>query len=253
MSGAQESFNTGAVNLGNHLFRWRKFFYFIPVVLLVVTGKDARYVFGEYVIEELFEFLSFIVLLSGLSIRFWASGSSGRLFVKKNKRFCVRFGTTGIFSLMRNPFFAGEILIAAGLSLLLFHAGLTALSLLLFIAAYFPIAAAREQMLLSAHPLLYGAYRKKVGWLMPQFSSWRKSKARFRWLVAIQKEGGHILTMTFLFLFLEQFREIEITGSWNSNPLWIVVAAPFVLLFFALRALDPQLRRSSDIYTVWDD
>ncbi len=253
MSNAKAGFSAGVVSLGNHLFRWRKFFYFIPVVLLVVTGEDARYFFGNYAVEEFFEFLSFVVLLSGLGIRFWASGSSGRLFVKKDKRLCVRFGTAGIFSLMRNPFFAGEILIAAGLSLLLFHAGLTALSLLLFIAAYLPIAAAREQMLLDAHPLLYGAYRKKVGWLMPQFSSWRKSKARFRWLVAIQKEGGHIVTMTFLFLFLEQFREIEISGNWNSNPLWIVLAAPFVLLFFALRALEPQLRRSSDVYTVWDD
>lgn len=252
MSNAKASFNAGVVSLGNHLFRWRKFFYFIPVLLLVVTAKDARYIFGRYVIEELFELLSFAVLALGLSLRFWASGSSSRVFVKKDKGLCVRFGTAGVFSLTRNPFFAGELLIATGLSLLLFHVGLIILSLLLFISVYLPMAVAREQMLLDAHPLLYGAYRKKVGWLMPTISSWRKSKAKFRWLVAIQKEGGHIVMMTFLFLFLEQFREIEITGNWNSNPLWIVIAAPFVVLFFALRALDPQLRGASDI-CIWDD
>ena len=76
--------------------------------------------------------------------------------------------------------------------MLLFNLGLTALSVLFFTLAYLPIAAAREKMLSTAYPVLYGAYCKKVGWFIPTFSSWRKSKVKFRWLVAFQKEGGHI-------------------------------------------------------------
>ena len=115
MNDVKASFNAGVVNMGNRLFRWRKFFYFIPVVLLVVTGKDARYLFGKYAVEEFFEFLCFSVLLLGMGVRYWASGLSRRLFVKRDKSLCVRFGTTGTFSLTRNPFFAGEILIVTGL------------------------------------------------------------------------------------------------------------------------------------------
>lgn len=134
-----------------------------------------------------------------------------------------------------------------GLSFLLFDVPLILLSLSVFLASYAPILVAREKMLFEAYPALYRAYSKKVPLWIPSFRSWRKTRSRFRWLVALQKEGNLLGAMGILFFCLEQFREFEIQGSWNSNPLWFSLVLPFFLFCLILRALDPHLRELPDV------
>jgi len=249
----EESSTPKAIAIGNRIFRWRRLYYFIPVMILFMTRKNLEYPFGNYFFDEFFEFLSFAVVLLGVGLRFWTSGSTRRFFIKKAWKFHIRFGTTGAFSLMRNPYFLGDFLIAAGLSFLLFDVPMIVLSLSLFLVLNIPILIARERMLLDAYPSLYQAYCKKVHLIIPSFQFWRKSKSRFRWLLALQKEGNLLGAMGILFFCLEQFREIEINGSWNSNPLWIFIVIPFFVLCLILRAFDPYVSELPDVPTTWDD
>lgn len=244
---------SGIADFGNRIFRWRRLFYFIPVMLLFITRKDLQYPCGKYFFDEFLEFLIFSVVLLGVGIRLWASGSSRRFFVKKAGKSHIRFETKGVYSLVRNPYFLGEFLIVAGLSFLLFDAPLIILSILFFLMSYTPILMAREKMLLDTYPVLYRAYCRKVHLMIPSFRSWRKSGSRFRWLVALQKEGNLLGAMGILFFCLEQFREIEIQGSWNPNPLWISLVIPFFLFCLVLRSLDPRLKDLPDMPGTWDD
>src|SRR5262245_58700224 len=102
------------VRLGSRLFRWRRLFYGIPIFILLVDRPNLYFPFSSHFDDEVIEFLGVAVALAGAALRFWASGSAARSVSRKSKRF--HFHSTGPYSLMRHPHFAGDLLIVAGLS-----------------------------------------------------------------------------------------------------------------------------------------
>lgn len=242
------------IKLGNCLFPFRRLFYLIPVVFLLMNRHRLYYPFGSYLADEGFEFISFFFILLGMGIRLYASGSSRRIFVRKNKQLHLRLERKGIFARVRNPHFIGDFFIVLGLSLLLLDPPLVALSLFLFVGISMPILLARENMLLSEFQNRYEDYRNSTPLFLPTFkTSQPKSRKHLRWLMALQKEGNVLGAMGILFFCMEQFREVNIQGSWNHNPLWFAVVVPFLFLCLFVRALDPYLKDLPETHGMLDD
>ena len=226
------------VQLGNRLFPFRRFFYGIPILILLVGSTRLRYPFGSHLWDEIFEMAGFVTALTGIALRFWASGSSLRGVIKKAKTARFHLRSTGIFSAVRHPHFLGDFLIAWGLSIPLVHPVLILLSLTTFGLLSFPILFAREILLLRRYPNAYQQYRAKTPLLLPSLKNWTPNKIRFRWCLALRKEANLLGVIGILFFCIEQFRDRIIEGRWDQNPLWVSLVIPFFIGFVLLSIFD---------------
>ncbi|MBN1688408.1 MAG: hypothetical protein JW893_04850 [Candidatus Omnitrophica bacterium] len=248
----KSSSRVSIIRLGNRLFRWRRWFYLLPVSLMIFYSENLKYLFKSYVYDELFEIASFGVVALGLAIRFWASGSSHRSFVKKEKEWHFHSQTQGVFSIVRNPYFVGEFFILLGLSLPLLSLRLVLLSLFLFLLLYTPIVLSRERMLEDRFKEAYEAYRRKIPLCIPSFRHWEKGRVHFRWDVALEKETNIIVIVSFFCFFIEQYKDIIIKGAWDSQPIWLILMLPAIFLLLLQSALTPALCDYSDMPEILD-
>ena len=97
------------------------------------------------------------VSLAGLVIRAWAAGH-----LAKNER----LATTGPYALMRNPLYAGTLLVAAGLVIAARRWILAAVFGGVFLFIYLPVIQLEEQHLRNLFPA-YADYTRRVPLLLP--------------------------------------------------------------------------------------
>jgi len=174
-------------------------------------------------------------------LRFWTSGSVTRAVIRKQKKIKFRFHDKGIYSVIRQPYFAADFLIVLGLSLPLIHPALILLSLFLFLLLYMPVLFAREMILSHLHPVSYVRYCEAVPFILPSFRHYKPLKTRFRWRAALEKEGNLLAVTGMLLYGIEQFRDFQIQGSFDWNPWWTLFVLPFFFLYLALRTFDRHL------------
>ena len=97
------------------------------------------------------------VSLAGLALRAWAAGH-----LAKNQQ----LSTGGPYAYIRNPLYAGTLLVALGLALAARSIGLAFLFAAVFLFVYLPVVMLEEQHLAELFPE-YGAYTAAVPSLIP--------------------------------------------------------------------------------------
>jgi protein-S-isoprenylcysteine O-methyltransferase Ste14 len=110
------------------------------------------------------------IAVAGLFIRGWAAGH-----LAKNRA----LATGGPYAYMRNPLYAGTLLVAAGMALACRSAILAAILVCVFILIYLPVIELEEQHLRTLFPS-YAAYAARVHRLLP-VSRWENAEGTFSW------------------------------------------------------------------------
>jgi protein-S-isoprenylcysteine O-methyltransferase Ste14 len=110
------------------------------------------------------------ICLAGLSIRAWAAGH-----LAKNQELAM----SGPYSFVRNPLYAGTLLIAAGIVIACRSAVLGVIAAVVFLFVYLPVIELEEQHLRSIFPS-YASYAAQVCRLLP-LSSINTGNRRFSW------------------------------------------------------------------------
>jgi protein-S-isoprenylcysteine O-methyltransferase Ste14 len=108
-----------------------------------------------------------IVILIGESIRIWAVGYSGGT-TRSKKLIADRLVTEGPYSIVRNPLYAGNFLIALGFSILTNAAIIIPLVILYFAIEYYPIVRREEYFLLEKFGDTYSLYLRDVPRFFPK-------------------------------------------------------------------------------------
>ena len=106
----------------------------------------------------------------GLLIRGWAAGH-----LAKNERLAV----SGPYAHIRNPLYAGTLIVAAGIVIACRDWPLAGIFAAVFLLVYLPVIELEEQHLRKLFPE-YAAYADCVYRLLP-LRSWRGGTAHFRW------------------------------------------------------------------------
>jgi len=101
------------------------------------------------------------VSLVGLALRGWAAGC-----LAKNQR----LATGGPYAYVRNPLYAGTLLVAAGLAIASRSIGLAVLFAIVFLFVYLPVIQNEEQHLRNIFPE-YAEYAERVPALFPRFGN----------------------------------------------------------------------------------
>ena len=136
----------------------------------------------------------------GLWLRAWAAGH-----LAKNQQ----LATSGPYAWLRNPLYAGTLLVAAGLAIASHSWALGLLFAAVFLLVYLPVIELEEQHLRKLFPD-YEVYAARVPALIPRF---RRSDpaGRFRWKQYLRNEEyqaliGYVAGAVFLLSRLLLFR-----------------------------------------------
>jgi protein-S-isoprenylcysteine O-methyltransferase Ste14 len=155
------------VRFGDFVFKHRDTlpvpFIVITVLLLVFTKPTLT----EGHARLLLFIIGSIVILGGEAIRIWAVGYSGGT-TRSKKLIADRLVVEGPYSIIRNPLYAGNFLIALGFSLLANAAVLVPLVILYFVIEYYPIVRREEYFLLEKFGDSYGRYLADVPRFFPK-------------------------------------------------------------------------------------
>ena len=162
------------VRFGDFVFRHRDTLPvpFIIITVLVLAFTKPTFSAGD---DRLLLFIiGVMVILGGEAIRIWAVGYSGGT-TRSKKLIADKLVMEGPYSLIRNPLYAGNFLIALGFSLLANAAVLVPLVIIYFIIEYYPIVRREEYFLLEKFGESYSQYLADVPRFFPKRLTTKKA------------------------------------------------------------------------------
>jgi protein-S-isoprenylcysteine O-methyltransferase Ste14 len=214
------------VRLGNFLFHYRNMLFPVFYFMLFIPSPKVFKVLAIPVT------VGFLVALTGQVIRIATIGLVYIIRGGKNRRiYAEGLVTEGIFSHCRNPLYAGNILIIAGLGIMSNSWLFIALIFPLFLLFYQAIVRAEEEFLHSKFGEAYEQYKKETNRWIPDLKGLRNtmSSMRFNWKRVILKEYNttYIWMSGAVMLVVKDIYQLE--GITTTLHTWSIFA--IILLF----------------------
>ncbi len=141
------------------------------------------------------------IAIAGLALRAWAAGH-----LAKNEQ----LATSGPYGHLRNPLYAGTLLVAAGLAVAAREPRLAVLFAATFALIYLPAIELEEQHLRKLFPD-YATYADNVPWLLPRLRPWGKP-GRFRSALYLRNQEYQALAGFLAGLALLVWKALAATG-----------------------------------------
>ena len=125
-----------------------------------------------------------LLIVIGLTVRAWGAASAGS-HTRSASIEAPQLVTDGAFAYVRNPIYAGSILLGIGMSCLIGDPLAFILTAATFVLLYFGIIPAEEKFLQNEFGTQYDAYCAAVPRLIPRLRPWTQGGGRaFRWRAA---------------------------------------------------------------------
>lgn len=236
---------------GAFLFRWRSYVPLVLIPLIVLALPEERRV-SEAIgpaAEHLVFYVSVLVSFLGLAVRWFTvgfvpQGTSGRNTLAQRAR---ELNTTGMYSVIRNPLYAGNLIAILGVLLCVKVWWLIAIFALCYWLYIERVVAAEEAYLEEKFGDAYRDWASRVPAFLPRFSNWAPSGRSFSLRFLLRREYNGLLAVGASFfvleLFLDVFVQHEPFSVWLEEDLaWAVLGAVTLTAFLALRFLKTRTR-----------
>ncbi len=170
--------NKTATRFGAKIFPWR-FGIGLGISLIGIEILKPVPLFGSH--QWLAQIMSVLLILAGLALRAWGSGCAGD-HTRSDSIEAFRLATGGPFAYLRNPIYAGSILVGLGMVLLIGDPWALFLAGIAFAILYFLIVPAEEAFLRKQFGHEYLRYCEAVPRLWPRLQPWPARVERaFQW------------------------------------------------------------------------
>lgn len=228
--------------IGYFFFRYRNGLF--PVIYLIIALFIRPTLFlGQETLDLVMTGIGVVCALAGGLVRIL---TIGLVYIRRggrNRRVSADdLVTDGIYAHVRNPMYLGNLLIAAGLSLMYgspwIYAGLFPLFLLIYIS----IVAEEERFLTTKFGDEFTAYCRSVPRFWPNFHRVYETVGnyRFNWKRVIKKEYGTtcaLLTAVYIlglskYWYLHGMHQGQAVQPVQALPLLVLLAAYLGALFF---------------------
>jgi protein-S-isoprenylcysteine O-methyltransferase Ste14 len=217
---------TWPLRLGKILFRFRSF---TPLPLILLT-----FIFFKPLSPSLFwTCAGLAVAFMGEGVRiasvgFAHSGTSGReSFLKADS-----LNTTGLYSLVRNPLYWGNLLIFTGLLAAFANPSALALFVVFLFLQYHFIVLAEESYLQEQHDRAYEEYCGRVRRWLPRFDSWAPPSGAFAWRKILFKENDSCFNLLLAALLITAWKQRYFHGQ-VRHAAWLAGAALLLIVSYA--------------------
>jgi protein-S-isoprenylcysteine O-methyltransferase Ste14 len=218
--------DTWPLRLGKFLFRYRSF---TPLPLILLT-----FLFFKPLSPAPFwtwAGLALAFLGEGVriaSVGFAGSGTSGReCYLKADS-----LNLAGLYSLVRNPLYWGNVLIFAGLLTAFTHPLALALFVLFLFLQYHFIVLAEEAFLKERHGQAYKEYCLRVNRWLPRFDCWLPLTGPFSWKKVLFKENDSCFNLLLAFLLIVAWKERHFLQK-VLHPVWLAGAGLLLAALYA--------------------
>lgn len=213
------------VKIGDFFFKYRNYLFPLFLVLLFVLKKPAYQYSGSHLVEELKDYVAFLVVMAGLVIRALVIGFA---YIKRgglNKKvYADKLVVQGFFGVCRNPLYLGNILIYLGV--LLMHG--TPIVILLgssfFLFVYFTIVRSEEFFLRNKFGTDFENYCNQVPRWIPKLSNLKKSieGMEFNFKRVLIKDYTTIVNAVFAIAGLELYERYSFYESFSYTPFQVI-------------------------------
>ncbi len=230
--------------IGDIFFRYRSYMPFVLVVLFFIERKYFYHPKGGFLFEEIFEFRRFLVSLFGFLIRVIATGyaragTSGR---NTKGQYAEKLNTDGLYSIVRNPIYLGNIFIIQGISMLSQSWEIMLINLLFSICFYVPIIMIEEEFLLQTFKEKFLNYAQCTPALLPNFKLWKRPELKFNFLRALYREHDTFMGFIFGFYAIEMIREYVINKKFYSEQPVTSIFIVALIIWGILKTLKKYLK-----------
>jgi protein-S-isoprenylcysteine O-methyltransferase Ste14 len=229
------------VKTGNFLFRYRNGIGPVALVLALLVGQPS-YPFGRADLDLAFDVAGALVALAGQALRILTIGFE---YIERGGRNRQVYASSlvqgGVFGQSRNPLYVGNILICAGLALVVNSWAFYLLMIPFVLLTYFCIVAAEEAFLRDKFGQEYEAYCRRVPRWLPRWSGWQRSTEgmRFNWRRVLVKEYNTVLLLLLSLVALRLWSEYRVIGPGAAPPaVWLLAGlALWMAIYVAVRML----------------
>jgi len=230
--------------IGDVFFRCRSYIPFVLVVSFFIGKKYFHYPKGSFLFEEIFEYMCFSVSLFGFLIRvivtgYARAGTSGRNI---KGQWAEELNTDGLYSVVRNPIYLGNIFIILGVSMLSQSYEIVLINFLFSICFYVPIIISEEEFLLQAFKEKFLNYAQCTPTLLPNFKLWKRPELKFNFLRALYREHDTFIGLIFGFFTIEMLREYAINKRFYPEQPWTSIFIVALIIWGILKTLKRYLK-----------
>jgi protein-S-isoprenylcysteine O-methyltransferase Ste14 len=228
------------VSVGNVLFHYRNGIGPVVYIVALVFGTPM-YPWGRADLNALLDVAGMLVAGAGQLLRIVTIGYDYIERGGKNRRVhASKLVRGGVFNHCRNPMYVGNILISAGLALIV-HSLAFYLVLLAVIAAYVCIVAAEEDFLQRRFGGEYADYQRHVSRWWPRWAGWSASieDMRFSWGRVLVKEYNTFFLLVLAIVAFKLWADYSVVGGSALPPSTALSTAlvAWLLLYVLVRTL----------------
>jgi protein-S-isoprenylcysteine O-methyltransferase Ste14 len=228
------------VSVGNFLFHYRNGIGPVVYLVALVFGTPL-YPLGRADLNVLLDVVGILVAGAGQLLRVVTIGYDYIERGGKNRRvYASKLVRGGMFNHCRNPLYVGNILISAGLALIV-NSYAFYLLLLAVIAAYVCIVAAEEDFLQRRFGDEYVEYQRQVNRWWPRWAGWNASieDMQFSWGRVLVKEYNTFFLVVLAIVAFKLWADYSVVGG-EALPPSTALSTAFVtwlLLYVLVRML----------------
>lgn len=213
---------------GEFLFKFRSFTPLPLIVVVALCFKPHPWTNTKFLTITAAVFIILAgQLIRSLAVGFAGSGTSGReSFFRADS-----LNIDGLYSLVRNPLYIGNIFIYNGLLVLYGNWTAALLFNLFLIGQYRLIIASEEYYLRKRYGAEYDNYLQHVKRLMPRLTGYRKPQVPFNVKKVIFKENDSVFNWLFMLLLISLYKDFQIAGTGGGVNTLFYILSGGVLLF----------------------
>jgi len=179
------------------------------------------------------------VAFFGLAVRVYTvghvpAGTSGRN--TKAQRADV-LNTTGIYSVVRHPLYAGNFFIWLGVAMFVGSWWLSLIFILLFILFYERIIFTEEEYLRKEYGRVWEEWAARTPLFVPRFKNYKKSALPFSMRSVLNKEHHVLLNIILAFALIELLEGLVRERKFDLGIGWMVAVASGFVVWVTLRVL----------------
>jgi protein-S-isoprenylcysteine O-methyltransferase Ste14 len=220
---------------GEYFFRWRSYLPLLMagwfILALLHQSPGLRH--------PGWDLMCLAISLLGEGVRFFTVGFVPRGTSGRNTLGQVAdvLNTTGMYAVVRNPIYLGNLIIWLGLSLFMRSWWFTTLIVLFFIVFYERIMFAEEAFLREKFGETFLQWAEHTPAMLPRFKHWRPPSLPFSWKSAIKREYGTFFAIIVTFTSMELLSGLISSGRLTLAPLWIKLFIGSGVLYLVVRYL----------------
>ncbi|HSR65035.1 MAG TPA: isoprenylcysteine carboxylmethyltransferase family protein [Xanthomonadaceae bacterium] len=224
---------------GNWLFRWRAAPPLLALVLLMLHLGGYRHLGGSKRIDDLWQAGCLLLALLGLALRAHVVGHAPKDTSGRNAREqrAASLNTTGLYSVVRHPLYAGNFLIYLGTVAFTHDPWPAAVCLLGYWLYYVPIMHAEESFLRATFGAQFADWARRTPAIVPALHGWRPPALPFSRRNVLRREYNNVFSVLLAMFLLDAASESAARGHFALGPAWSCALAAGFLAWLVLRTL----------------